>query len=145
MGGQMHAMLESLLKRWKREGLDVLPPYGEAVVRATFLEAGIEAPKDLTVLYGVIGGIDVPDQNNWCLWPLSEVYKRRAEANGHGVIFSDYLLDSWLYRIKPNDTETSAVYVDYFDGREPFLVARSLKQFIEMYLANPMRLMEAEH
>lgn len=141
----MHAMLERLLKRWKREGLNVLPPYGEAVVRSTFLEAGTEVPKDVIVLYSVIGGIDAPDGNNWRLWPLSEVYKRRAEANGHGVLFSDFLLDSWLYRIKPNDTETSAVYVDYFDGREPILVARSLEQFFEMYLDDPTGVMEAEH
>lgn len=121
--------------------MHLLPPYGESIVRATFLETGIEASKDLIRLYGAIGGMDVHDDKLWRLWPLSEVADRKSEANAFGVLFSDYLLDSWAYRIKPSDMATSAVYVDYFDGKAPFLVARTLDEFFDAYVRHADRLL----
>lgn len=133
--------LEILVTKWRSEDLLALPPYGEPLVRATFLETGIEPPKDLIHLYGVIGGMEVSDDKLWRLWPLFEVAARKSEANEFGVVFSDYLLDSWVYRIKPNDMNTSAVYVDYFDGRDPFLVARTIEEFFDGYLHNADRVL----
>ncbi|NHZ66879.1 hypothetical protein [Massilia genomosp. 1] len=128
--------LEILIKRWKLGNVRPFPPYGESIIRSTFLDAGIEASKDLIGLYGAFGGMDVPDDNLWRLWPLSEVAERANEANAFGVLFSDYLLDSWAYRIKPNDTDTSAVYIDYYDTKDPLLVARTLGEFFEKYVQN---------
>ncbi|NHZ37815.1 hypothetical protein [Massilia rubra] len=128
--------LEILVKRWKLESVRPFPPYGESIIRSTFLDAGIEASKDLIWLYGAFGGMDVPDDNLWRLWPLLEVAERVHEANAFGVLFSDYLLDSWAYRIKPNDTDTSAVYVDYYDVKDPLLVAHTLGEFFEKYVRN---------
>ncbi|MFL6656964.1 MAG: hypothetical protein ACJ8GW_02730 [Massilia sp.] len=133
--------LEVLINRWKLEHLHALPPYGESIVRSTFLETGIEASKDLIRLYGAIGGMDVHDDKLWRLWPLSEVAERNLEASDFGVLFSDYLLDSWAYRTKPNDADTSAVYVDYFDGRAPSLVANTLDEFFEKYVRDADRLL----
>lgn len=133
--------LEVLIKRWQLEDVRSLPPYGESIVRSTFLEAGIDASKDLTQLYGAIGGMEVHDGKLWRLWPLSEVAERRSEASDFGVLFSDYLLDSWAYRIRPNDKDTSAVYVDYFDGRAPSLVARTLDEFFKKYVQNADQLL----
>jgi len=133
--------LDILIERWKLEDVRSWPPYGESIVRSTFLEAGIEASKDLCRLYGAIGGMEVPDNNWWRLWSLYEVAERKSEANSFGVLFSDYLLDSWAYRIKPNDIDTSAVYVDYFDGRNPFLVAETLDEFFEKYVQNADQLL----
>jgi hypothetical protein len=132
--------LETLVTRWKSEDLGALPPYGEAIVRSTFLVTGIEPSKDLLHLYCVVGGMEAPDDELWRLWPLSDVENRKSDANEFGVLFSDYLLDSWAYRVKPNDTNTSAVYVDYFDGRT-FLVAETLDQFFDMYVENADRLL----
>ena len=133
--------LELLSKKWKTEDLLAFPPYGESIVRATFLDTGMEPSKDLIFLYSVIGGMEVPDAQLWRLWPLSEVADRTSEANDFGVLFSDYLLDSWAYRITPNDMDTSAVYVDYFDGRDSFLIARTLEQFFDSYLQDADRLL----
>lgn len=133
--------LEVLIKGWQVEGVLSLPPYGESIVRSTFLEAGIEPSKDLIRLYGTIGGMEVPDDKLWRLWPLSEVAERKSEENDFGVFFSDYLLDCWSYRIRPNDKDTSAVYVDYFDGRAPTLVARTLDEFFERYSQNADQLL----
>jgi hypothetical protein len=133
--------LEILVNRWKTESVLAMPPYGEAIVRATFLEAGIEPSRDLIHLYGVFGGMEICDDKLWRLWPLSEVADRKAEANEFGVLFSDYLLDSWAYRVKPNDSDTSAIYLDRFDGRAPFLVAKTLDQFFDMYVEDADRLL----
>lgn len=85
--------------------------------------------------------MEVHDGKLWRLWPLSEVAERRSEASDFGVLFSDYLLDSWAYRIRPNDKDTSAVYVDYFDGRAPSLVARTLDEFFKKYVQNADQLL----
>ncbi|WP_323140323.1 hypothetical protein [Massilia phyllosphaerae] len=133
--------LDVLVKRWEAKGIEAFPPYSEAVIRATSLEAGIEPSKDLVDLYHTIGGMEIPDNQLWCLWPLAVVDKRKSEANEFGVLFSDYLLDAWVYRVKPNDMDTSAVYVDYFDGKPPPLVAETLEQFFDKYVTNAERLL----
>jgi hypothetical protein len=135
------ASLEILVKGWMTQDLRALPPYGEAIIRSTFLEAGIEPAKDLILLYGTIGGMHVPDDELWRLWPLSEVSDRKLEANEFGILFSDFLLDSWIYRVKPNDEYTSAVYVDYVNGKDPLLVAETLEQFFDKYVVNAHRLL----
>jgi len=128
--------LEILLRRWSQEDVHALPPYGESIVRSTFLELGIDPPKDLIRLYSVIGGMEAHDKYLWRLWPLSEVYERKDEANEFGVLFSDYLIDSWGYRIKAIDKESTAVYLDYYDGRDAILIAETLDQFFDKYLQN---------
>ena len=132
--------LEILARKWASKDIGAFPPYGEAILRATFLAAGIEPSSDLIRLYGLIGGMEVHDDTLWRLWPLSDVDDRIADANEFGVLFSDYLLDSWAYRVKPNDSNTSAVYVDYFDGRT-LLVAKTIEQFFDMYMENADRLL----
>jgi len=126
--------LEILVEHWSHQDLAALPPYGESVVRSTFLELGIEPPRDLVQLYGAIGGMEIPDKHLWRLWPLSEVLKRQGEANEYGVLFSDYLLDSWAYRAKPIDKVRTAVFLDHFDDRQPWLVAETLEEFFDKYL-----------
>jgi hypothetical protein len=133
--------LELLVERWKSEDVGAFPAYGEAIIHATFGAAGIVPPKDLIHLYCSIGGMEAGDGTLWRLWPLSVVDNRKSDANEYGVLFSDYLLESWAYRVKPRDSETSEVYVDYFDGRASVLVARSLDQFFDMYLEDADRLL----
>ena len=57
------------------------------------------------------------------------------------MLFSDYLLESWVYRVKPISKEVSAIYVDYFDGKASILVATSLEQFFSLYAANADKLL----
>ena len=137
--------LHILVNRWQSENVGPFPPYGEATIRATFLSTGIEPPEDLVYLYGVIGGMDTGTNELWRLWPLNEVEKTGTEANEFGVLFSDYFISSWCYRIKPNDAHTSSVYVDYFDGRQPFLVAQTLEQFFDRYKADANDLLAGGH
>jgi len=135
--------LQVLVNGWKSENIRTFPPYGHAIVRATFLAAGIEPPKDLVCLYTTIGGMEVPDCRMWRLWPLFEIEEQESQANQFGVLFSDCHHEVWAYRVKPNDTETSAVYVDYYDGRQSFLVAQTLEQFFDQYVLSPDELLNA--
>ena len=75
----MHSSLEPLIRKWRTADIGVLPPYGEAIIRSTFLEAGIEPSKDLITLYSAIGGMESDDRDLWRLWSLSEIDGRKAE------------------------------------------------------------------
>lgn len=132
--------LKILIRKWQSESVPLMPSCGTYLVRATFLGTGIEPPKDLVTLYSLIGGMEDTDDTLWRLWPLSEVDGRKLDANEFGVLFADYLIDSWAYRIKPNNTETSSVYVDYYDGRDSVLVAETLEEFFNALVEDAEKL-----
>lgn len=134
--------LNILLERWIHEGVDALPPANEGSVRSTFSKFGMMPTRDVIELYGAIGGMGMMDNEYWRLWPLSEIEERLAAANEFGVLFSDYCLDCWAYRIKPNGSGSSAVYVEHFDGKSPSMVAESLEQFFDLYVANARDLLD---
>ena len=86
--------------------------------------------------------MDVPDADDWRLWPLHEVTDPKSEANAFDVLFSDYLLSCREFYVKPNDSETSAVYCEYGDLESPILVARTLDEFFEKYVQNADQVLE---
>lgn len=133
---KMRSLLE-LLKVWQEQNVGHLPPANEATIRRTFEEVGSRATGDVVALYQLIGGLEVGDNNFWRLWPLREVRKENQDSTGRGVLFSDYLICSWCYRLVANEDDTSAVYVDHFDAKEPALVASSLEQFFDLLLTKP--------
>ncbi len=134
--------LEGLLERWNLEGVNTLSPESEERVRLTFSKLGLQPTQDVIQLYGIIGGMEMMDNEYWRLWPLSEIEARSSEISEYGVLFSDYCLDCWAYRIKPNDAGSSAVYVENFDGKTPTMVAENLSQFFDMYVANARELLD---
>jgi len=84
------------------------------------------------------------DKECWRLWPLEEVRAESATHPHDRVLFSDYLMNCWCYRLKPNTDDTSSVLVDYFDGRQPTVVASTLGEFFEAYAANATLLLDAQ-
>jgi hypothetical protein len=129
---------ERLKARWVREGADPRPPESPERVQHVFRALGVEATPDVIEMYGVIGGMDAWDNALWMLWPLDRVAEQAPSSEG--VLFSDYCLDCWQYRLRPISAEESAVYVDC-DGKPPRLVAFTLKDFFENYLADADALM----
>ena len=77
--------------------------------------------------------------DNGCLklWSLQEIEHENTAASEFGPIFADYLLESWCFRLRPIDEETSAVYVDHFDRQPPKRVASSLTEFLATYERDP--------
>lgn len=115
----------------------VLDPARSVDVVNALRSTGQRATADVIALYGVCGGMGQMDNNLWCLWPLSEVAARNSGPNEFGALFGDYLINSWLYRLKPLSADASAVYVDYFDGNDPKQVAPSVERFIEDLWRDP--------
>ena len=134
-------VLALLRSRWESEHVEPLPPEDPARVCAAFASLGAVATPDVIALYGVIGGMGQMDNAYWRLWPLDEVMGQ--EPSGHGVVFSDYCISCWEYRLKAVGLGHSAVYVDYFGGTAPQMVAESLESFLEQYAMDARRLLDA--
>jgi hypothetical protein len=136
--------LGRLLDRWLADpkGVGAHPPADEGAVLDAFAQAGSHATADVVRLYGLIGGMDKPDHEDWRLWPLAEVVAENSEPTEHGVAFSDYLIGCWIYRLKLVTPDTSAVFVDFADGKAPILVASSLADFFDAYLADARQLLD---
>jgi hypothetical protein len=128
--------LESLVRRWRKEGLELLPPESAVSIATTFKRVGSNATHDVVALYLTLGGMEIPDDEMVRLWPLKEI-EENGEPSDFGVIFADYSLDCWCFRLKPINEAESVVYVDYFDGNSPQLVAKSVLEFWEIYERSP--------
>lgn len=134
--------VEQLVRRWKKEKSGALAPAQPADVVAAFRNAGQLASVDIIALYGACGGIEQMDNNYWRLWPLGDVVAANTVASDFGASFGDFLMDSWCYRLRPLSSDVSAVYVDYFDGKEPKQVASSVAEFIESLWRDPEEILE---
>ena len=135
--------LNTLLDQWRSEGLVILPPAPEHAVREAFESVGSYATQDVIKLYSKLGGMEVMDNALWRLWSLAEIQNDNTERSTPGVLFSDYLMNCWCYRLKPTSSETSAVVVDHFNDQESIIVAKNLAEFFAAYLKNPRQLLDA--
>ena len=129
--------LDALVNQWRAEGLELLPPESKESIQLTFQKFGIQPTPDVINLYMLIGGMKMMDTNYWRLWSLQEIEKENIENPEFGLIFSDYLINCYCFRIKPIKYSDSEVYIDYFDGKNPKLVAKNLSSFFSLYLQNP--------
>jgi len=134
--------LNALVRRWHSEGLVIHPPATEAAVRKAFESVGSYATQDVIELYRTIGGMEVMDESLWRLWSLAEIQSENAEYSSSGVLFSDYLMNCWCYRLKPTSNDTSAVVADHFNGEEPTVVADSLGEFFVAYVRDSRQLLD---
>lgn len=135
----MHS-LSTLLQRWKSEDVGPSPPESAEAVKHAFVALGVEATSDVLHLYRAIGGMDKFDNELWRLWPLAEIVAQ--EPSARGVVFSDYCLSCWEYRLRPVSANQSAVYLDLYDGEPPKQVASSLEEFFDLYVANARALLD---
>lgn len=131
-----------LIDRWKAENLTLVPPAPKAQILETFESLGSTATADVIALYTSLGGMREMDKALWRLWPLEEIKAENSELSSHGVLFSDYLICCWCYRLKANPDGTSSVLEDRFDGSAPRLVASTLEAFFLSYLADATRLLD---
>ena len=134
--------IELLVQRWSEQHSRVLPPASRSEVMAAFGSIGQSPTADVIRLYGHCGGMEVMDDALWRLWPLEEIVRENSEVGESGVLFGDYLICSWCYRLRPVTADVSAVYLDYFDGSEPVQVAPSLEKFFEALWCSPDDVLE---
>lgn len=133
--------LDTLITRWSTETEHPLhPPESVEAIAHAFRAVGSHATKDVMDLYTRLGGMQDMDQEAlWRLWSLEEIVEDNTKASPYGILFSDYLISCWGYRLKAVNDDVSEVYLDSFDSTNepPRLVAGSLAEFFEKYLRDP--------
>lgn len=131
--------LQPLIRRWQSEGVKLLPAEAPAAIKATFERLGSKATREVLELFSVLGGMEEMDEGCLKLWSLQEMEMEteNSSRSEFGPIFADYLLSCWCFRLRPVDDETSAVYVDYFNGNPPEPVASTLAEFLAAYEHDP--------
>lgn len=135
--------LPALIERWKQQKLGVLKGQPTHTVQELFARLGSEVSQDVLALYGAVGGMDRDDEKTmWRLWSVAEIQNENTTSSQHGILFSDYFLSCWCFRVRFNNPETSSVVVDHFDGKEPTLVAPTLEMFFTEYVKNAKALLD---
>ena len=131
-----------LVRRWKKEGIELSPPEPPEAIANAFARAGSKASRDVVEFYSEFGGMEPMDDGYLKIWSLSEIVAGNTERSEYGPIFADYLISCWSFRLKYMDSHTSAVYVDHHSAsRPPELVASTLAEFLSTYERDP----EAAH
>ena len=129
---------QTLLRRWKKEGIALLPPESSQAIVDAFARVGSMATREVFEFYSEFGGMEPMDDGCLKIWSLSEIIAENSERSEFGPLFADYLLSSWSFRLRPVNAETSAVYVERHDESQSLeLVANSLAEFLATYERNP--------
>ena len=133
-------IFETFKARWIKEELDVHPAKDERAIVECFESFGVSPSEDLLALYSIVDGKDCMDGEHFRLWSLDEIReqnssdKRIDSAKKFGVLFGDYCVDCWCYRINSK----GEVLVDYFvKDREPKLRSKSLTEFFKLMEKSP--------
>jgi hypothetical protein len=126
--------ISKLVNRWVSEGVEILPPENELSVRKVFKNGTVTA--DVLVLYEALGGMVEMNNEHLRIWSLKEVEDSNLEPCDKGILFADYCLDCYQYRLKFANQEISEVWFDDFSD-PPIRIANSLQEFFERYLVNP--------
>ena len=134
--------VECAIKKWKLEKVALSSPVEESVVAAKLSALGRAYSRDVLALYAVTGGMEdgYSDSHLWSLWSLERVVAETGLYIRPYILFADFLCDSQLYCFKYVNEEHSSVCVDYFNGKEPELLAGSVEEFFEILNSDPARL-----
>jgi len=127
-------------QKWTKENLDVHPPRNLKAITQSFRALNFDAPEQLVSLYSVLDGKEEMDKEHFRLRRLDEIVEENSSQqefsriDEHGILFSDYLINSWCYRIKSN----GEVLLDSCEhDRLPTLKSKSLVEFFETMASDP--------
>jgi hypothetical protein len=130
--------LARLIARWRTQGLRPLPPEPKHRIEAAFAHFGARPSDQVVQMYSMIGGFEVIDENYWRLWPLDEIAAEPLDSrSAFEVLFSDYMINCWCFRLRPAAHGEMEVLVDYFDQTPPAVIAPNLAAFFDSYLEDP--------
>jgi len=131
--------METVIEKWRREGINLFPPNDEASVIAALNKTERKYSRDVVDLYCATGGMadGESDSRMWSIWSLDRIISENSHYDRPFILFADFLRDSYLYCFKYENDELSSVYVDYFNGKEPEQVAAGVNEFFELYLKSP--------
>ena len=140
----LSADLSALIPRWNIEGADVLPPSEPAQIETLFAQLGQPATAEVVALYSTLGGMATMDNEFWRMWSLQEIQEEnQGPPSDWGVLFSDYLIHSHVFRLRTTaDGASSEVFADFLrEDIAPIRVAASLREFFALYRSDPDRVL----
>ena len=129
MATDMNEVLARLKRRWLNEGIELLPPAAPADIHATFARLAAVATPDVIALYTTLGGMSEMDKSYLLIWSLEGIAKQTPSSEG--VVFADYMISSWEYRLIRSPGACNAVLVDQGDG-----VVKEIGPTLEAFLAS---------
>lgn len=135
-------VLACCVDRWRAEGIPLLPPIGEAEVRAVWGRLGQRVSDDVLLFYSMVGGFGGEESDEeffWCLWPWSRLRERNAEYPGGGVQFCDHSIQVVTWELRFEDERHSSVWTTEGEVR----TAPTLESFLRMYLDDPWQLLQS--
>jgi len=107
MAADMHEALARLMRRWRHQGIALLAPATRAEVQQVFERLGAVATPDVIALYTTFGGMAEMDEDFARIWSLEDIAGEKPSDDG--VLFADYLISSWEYRLVASAGPCSAV------------------------------------
>lgn len=133
------SVINSLVDKWRAEGMNLLEPLNRESVIAALNETARKYSSDVVDLYCATGGMadGEMDDRCWSFWPLSEVISENAGYKRRELLFADFLIHSHLYSFKFESESISSVWIDYFNSDQPEKVAHSVGEFFETLLNDP--------
>ena len=107
--------IDTAIRNWQREGINLRVPMGESVVRAVLDKIDRAYSRDVVNLYCATGGMEKgeSDSHMWTLWPMDWVVAENSRYERPHILFADFLIDSHFYCFRYESQETSAVCIDY--------------------------------
>jgi cell wall assembly regulator SMI1 len=136
------SVVDAVLAGWKKHDVPFLPGVEPAKIAAFETLYDVTLPPDLRLFYertnGTRGGLDHWDCE---FYELSRVVPELLDPWAWN--FADYLLLSWWYGIDLKGDGPYGKYAVYLIGgtpRKPAVVAHSFTEFLQLYLADDLRL-----
>lgn len=132
-------IFEIFKAQWVEEDLDVHAGADEQSIIDCFSQFGVIPKDDLLALYKIMNGKDCMDEQGFRLWSLDEVIEENNKereidrTNKYGVLFADYLLNCWVYRVNRN----GEVVLDHNDDSLLEVKGSSMLTFFELMKSDP--------
>lgn len=134
-------ILELLKEKWITDGVVLYPPEPRINVISSFRKLGVSPSEEVVSLYSEVGGMEDMGNEYFRLWTLNEIVIENSKPDelvktkNFGVLFGDYLINSWCYRLVNESSLHSSVYIDHFGVEEaPELKSNTLEGFLKIVL-----------
>ena len=143
-----------IIEYWRLSGISIRPGVQPLQVAEFQSKYGVTIPRDVLEYLEAVDGssYDFMDSDFYRFWPLSEirpVHEVLDDSNGviysdrfsypDCFVFSDYLIDSWLYAVKftGDSLQPAPVYRVTADATPGEQMAPSFREFMVRYAVDP--------
>ncbi len=135
-------MFDLTINTWKEQRVCLRPPAEDDEILSVLNDCGFQPTADVLNLYRRLDGFMDGEycRNHLSLWSLAKIRQENEFNPTPDVWIADYLIDSYYYSLRRQDSQTSSVYVQFFDDDQlvnSFKVADTLDVFFERLVSDP--------